>query len=136
VNLRDKDLKLNVRKMKAFRLPLLLAGSLLFILGSCDKEKESEAIDESPAELEAAYDDAFEEVDAIVESTMDYFIENGRIAEAEEENELIRCGIKTHDFENKTITIDFGDGCKGWGGRIRKGKIIITYTDRKFVPGN
>lgn len=121
--------------MKAFRLPLLLAGSVLFLFTSCDKEKETEAIDTSPAELEATYDDAFEEVDAIVESTMVFFNENGRVAE-EVEDELIRCGIKTHDFENKTITIDFGDGCEGWGGRIRKGKIIITYTDRKFVPGS
>jgi hypothetical protein len=125
-----------MKKMKAFRLPLLLAGSILFILSSCDKEKETEAIDTSPAELEATYDDAFEEVDAIVESTMNYFNENARVAETEEENDLIRCGIKTHDYENKIITIDFGDGCEGWGGRIRKGKIIITYTDRKFVPGS
>ena len=122
--------------MKAVRLPLLLAGSILFILGACDKEKETEPIDSTPAELEATYDDVFEEVDAVVETTMDYFNASGRIAEAAEENELIRCGIKTQDFENKIITIDFGDGCEGWGGRIRKGKIIITYTDRKFVPGS
>ncbi len=123
--------------MKAFRLPLLLAGFLLFIFSSCDKEKETEAIDTSPAELEATYDDTFEEVDAIVESAMLFFNENGRVAEEEAKtDEIIRCGVKTRDFENKTIILDFGDGCEGWGGRIRKGKIIINYTDCKFVPGS
>lgn len=122
--------------MKAFGLPLLLAGILLFFLSSCNQEKETDGVDTSSAELEAAYDEAFEEVDAIVELTMDYFNEGVRVAETQEENEMIRCGIKTHDYENNMITIDFGDGCEGWGGRIRKGKIIIHYTDRKYAPGS
>ena len=33
------------------------------------------------------------------------------------------------------ITIDYGEGCVGKHGRERKGKIIINYTDRRFVPG-
>jgi len=122
--------------MKTIRLTLLLAGTILFLMTSCNQEEETQVIDTSAAELEATYDDTFEEVDAIVESTLAYFNFDGRVAETEEEDERIRCGIKTHDYENKVITIDFGDGCKGWGGRIRKGKIIITYTDRKYVPGS
>lgn len=38
------------------------------------------------------------------------------------------CAIVTRDEENKTITIDFGDGCKGPRGRTRRGKIIIAYS--------
>ncbi|MBR9998477.1 MAG: hypothetical protein KFF73_05865 [Cyclobacteriaceae bacterium] len=121
--------------MKAFGLRLLVAGSVLLAITSCDKEEETQAIDTAPVALEATYDDTFEEVDGIVESAMIYFNENGRVAE-EEVDERIRCGIKTHDFENNTIIIDFGEGCVGWGGRIRKGKVIITYTDRKFIPGS
>jgi hypothetical protein len=121
--------------MKAFRLTLLFAGIVLFLFTACEKEEETPVMDDAPVELEATYDDTFEEVDAIVDATMAYFNEGGRVAE-EDVDELIRCGVKIHDFENKTITIDFGDGCAGWGGRIRKGKIIITYTDRKFVPGS
>jgi hypothetical protein len=121
--------------MKAFRLTLLFAGIGLFLFTACDKEEETPVLDDAPVELEATYDDTFEEVDAIVDATMAYFNEGGRVAE-EEVNELIRCGIKTHDYENNIITIDFGDGCIGWGGRVRKGKIIISYTDRKFVPGS
>lgn len=36
----------------------------------------------------------------------------------------------------KTITIDFGTGCTGPDGRIRRGKIITVYTDGLVVPGS
>lgn len=35
----------------------------------------------------------------------------------------------------KTITIDFGSGCKGEDGKVRKGKIVIIYTKPAFLPG-
>jgi hypothetical protein len=34
------------------------------------------------------------------------------------------------------ITIDFGAGCTGRDGRIRKGKIIIEYSGKLIIPGN
>jgi hypothetical protein len=121
--------------MKNPGLPLLLAVIALTLITSCSKVEETEVIDSAPLELEATYDEADEEVEAIVESAMIYFNENARTADEEEVDERIRCAVKTHDFENKTIVIDFGEGCRGWGDRIRKGKMIITYTDRKFLPG-
>src|SRR5258708_22515402 len=35
-----------------------------------------------------------------------------------------------------TITIDFGTGCTGPAGKIRKGQIIIVYKGRRFLPGS
>lgn len=35
----------------------------------------------------------------------------------------------------KTVTIDFGGGCKGPDGHIRKGKIVTVYTGPLSVPG-
>lgn len=35
----------------------------------------------------------------------------------------------------KTATFDFGDGCKGKDGKVRKGKIIIVFTNPAFMPG-
>lgn len=35
----------------------------------------------------------------------------------------------------KTVTLDFGDGCTGQDGHIRKGKIITVYTGPMFVAG-
>jgi len=31
--------------------------------------------------------------------------------------------------------VPFGDGCEGPRGRMRSGRILITYTDRRLVPG-
>ncbi len=34
------------------------------------------------------------------------------------------------------ITIDFGTGCTGPNGRVRKGKIVIEFQGRRFTPGS
>lgn len=34
------------------------------------------------------------------------------------------------------ITIDFGNGCTGRDGRIRKGRVILVYTGHLFISGN
>lgn len=36
----------------------------------------------------------------------------------------------------KTITIDFGSGCIGRDGKLRKGKIVSIYTGPMFIPGS
>lgn len=109
----------------------------LFFVTACQEESEnpnqlSEA-DITLAENEATAESAFEDVDDIAFEGLMLFESGGRIAENEESP--IRCATKTHDKENKIITIDFGEGCVGKHGRERKGKIVITYTDRRFVPG-
>jgi len=35
----------------------------------------------------------------------------------------------------KTVTIDFGNGCRGRDGKYRKGKIVSIYTNPMVVPG-
>ncbi len=35
----------------------------------------------------------------------------------------------------KTVTTDFGNGCLGRDGRLRKGKIVTVYTGHMVVPG-
>lgn len=36
----------------------------------------------------------------------------------------------------KTVTIDFGIGCLGKDGKLRKGKILTVYTGPMFISGN
>jgi hypothetical protein len=36
----------------------------------------------------------------------------------------------------KTVTIDFGTGCLGKDGKLRKGKIVSIYTGPMFIPGS
>lgn len=49
------------------------------------------------------------------------------------------CAVVTVTSTNggfpKTITVDFGTGCTDRRGITRKGKIIMTITDRIYVPG-
>jgi hypothetical protein len=35
----------------------------------------------------------------------------------------------------KTVTIDFGTGCLGHDGKLRKGQIVSIYTNKMTVPG-
>lgn len=35
----------------------------------------------------------------------------------------------------KTVTVDFGSGCTGRDGKLRKGKIVSIFTNRMLVPG-
>jgi hypothetical protein len=50
----------------------------------------------------------------------------------------LQCAIVTRvgDEASGTITIDYGTGCTGERGNVRKGKIIITYTGRWNVAGS
>jgi len=52
------------------------------------------------------------------------------------DDDRMSCAVVTHDVENQTITIDFGDVCTGPNGVTRSGMIIINYDGRRFVPGS
>lgn len=43
---------------------------------------------------------------------------------------------KTPHVFPKTVTIDFGSGCVGRDGKLRKGKIVSIYTGPMFIPGS
>jgi hypothetical protein len=90
-------------------------------------------IDTTLLKADGLADDAFAEVDGITESSMSYFNIGSR--KESFEDSLILCAGKTIDQDTRTITIDFGKGCQGFGGRVRKGKIIIHYSSGFFVPG-
>ncbi len=53
----------------------------------------------------------------------------GRIAEHPE----LACATVDINTSASTVTIDFGSGCTGPDGRIRKGKIIFTYTGTRLT---
>ena len=93
----------------------------------------SNSVNIDDIEAEVTLDAGFEEVDDLGTASLDQVsFPNGRIAE----DDRFRCAEITHDTVTKTIIIDFGDGCPGRGDRIRRGRIIVDYTDRRFVPGS
>jgi len=125
---------------------------LLLGFTACDENDDGDLNDtsatadisaESVADLEndVDFNSADEDLELVVEDAMavvdDDVLAGGRVAQDSlDEDSKIRCAEVTHDLENKTIIIDYGDGCEGPRGRIRKGKIIITYTARRRVPGS
>ena len=115
---------------------MLLALAGILWMSSCNEEDGmnlSNSLNIDDIEAEATLDAGFEEVDDLSTASLDQVsFPNGRIAE----DDRFRCAEITHDTVTKTIIIDFGDGCPGRGDRIRRGRIIVDYTDRRFVPGS
>lgn len=110
---------------------MLLFG-LLFTIASCSNDDETNTPATLDVESEAAFDEEFEEIDVITEAGMTLENATGRV---DEEDEILACSTVTRDADNNTITIDFGVGCEGRGGRIRAGKLMISYSDRRYIPG-
>jgi len=79
-------------------------------------------------EVQSIFEDLDElAIDAITEA---YDSEGGRLAGTAE------CAIITFNLEEKVITVDYGVECEGPRGRVRSGKIIISYTGRHAHPGS
>ncbi len=136
---------------KKYTLGLFL---VLFTLFSCNDNGVLEITntDEVSVENEAVTDSYFEDVDDLSMVTMasdDATMDGGktstggrkiltgdlRLECADVEIELSADSEKAHP--KGVITIDFGvDGCKDKKGNVRKGKIIITFDGRRFLPGS
>ncbi|MEM7298140.1 MAG: hypothetical protein AAF391_07725 [Bacteroidota bacterium] len=118
------------------KLLLIPAIVLAAFFTSCSDDAESDMatsiIEQADLESEAALESNLEDVDVIVAAGMETIDVSGRL----QDDEVIRCAAITHDEENNTLTIDYGDGCEGPRGRVRAGKIIITYDSRKLEPGS
>ncbi len=120
-----------MRIMKKLLFITAIAGVTLLSSCSNDEVGSQDIIEEMDIDSEEALESSYEDVDMIVEAGMETLEISGRI----EEDDLLECADITKDDENKMITIDFGEGCEGPGGRIRAGKIIISYNDHRLVPG-
>jgi hypothetical protein len=118
---------------------MTMAGATMVWLASCNNEDDGlndspeSAFESVSVDTEASMDVAFEDVDNVAEAGISYDeASGGKLMR----DPLIECAVVTHDHENNVVTIDYGDGCEGEGGRTRRGKIIVTYSDtRWFVPG-
>jgi hypothetical protein len=126
-------------KTKVFLVIMALA---VFSFSSCTKDNinieplSAELVDDD-AVTEVAYDDIFNTVDnasIILENLMG--IGKGDL----ESTVVLADSCPTITITNpatgtwpKTITIDYGAGCSGFNGSTRKGKIVITVTERRNI---
>ena len=152
--------------MKGMFRTTSLAGALLLsffiIISGCKKDKsemsaaEAEqfgrATSESDAEAEILFDDVFDNVmgvstDVGIGGTGIFGQPNFGggdevIMGADGTDTVPACVTITVTHLNPPavfpvkIVMDFGNGCTGRDGRLRKGKIITVYTGRLVVPGS
>lgn len=147
--------------LKATTLAALLLLAILITITGCKKESSDlspaearefgQATSESDAEAEAVYDDVFDNVMGV--NTEVGIGGTGIFGQRNiQYGEEIISGVNGTDTVPACVTvtvthlnppaqfpvkvvIDFGSGCTGRDGRIRRGKIITTYTARLVVPG-
>jgi hypothetical protein len=131
-------------KTKKLIFLLTMAAAIVFAQ-SCSKD-DGRSISETDLALaqDEAYADAlFEEIDNTVTYEITLLDANGYIDSGLKSTESDICRTISVDHPDSTsfpkiITIDYGDGCTVVfrdDTITRKGQIIVTLTDRWFVPG-
>lgn len=121
------------KPMIAFR-SLMVASTIMLVLGSCDKEKQEESMKDAKDSAlgEQLFDDLQDMADeAATGELISYKLEDEQLVYSS-------CAIKTHDTlsEPRVLTIDFGTGCMGNDGRVRSGLVTVTYTGPYAEPGH
>lgn len=118
-------------KSTKFLLILFIVFLTVSLLFSCKKRKDMYRDTSSDNALaETFFNDIYNQVDNAVKSSPQA---NGRVKGGS-------CPVITITPADtisfpKVITIDFGDGCVGIGGRTRTGKIICNMSGRYKNPG-
>ncbi len=107
------------------------------IMSACsnDDENVNAALDFDSADLEATSEAVFDDIDNNTDAALDFkvagggrFLGKGLYG--------FECAEVTKDRDAGTIVIDFGDGCEGRNGRVKKGKILISFSGNRFTPGS
>jgi len=125
---------------------------VITLLASCQQEDRLTLADTQDITEEAVTDSYFQDMDDMAGVAMgapsDTQYSGGRVATTITiEDQRFNCdGIvvtvvpgnnSTPDVPNGVLTIDFGTtGCADLRGNIRTGKLIFTYSGRRFMPGS
>ncbi len=111
----------------------LVALSLIAFSACNEDEPVVNSEDISEAEDESIMDSNFDEVEDLAFAGI--FDQESNLSGGRTENDgRLTCAVVTLEIDQtteiRTVTIDFGDGCEGPNGRVRKGKIIVTHDGR------
>lgn len=107
--------------------------------GTAGRTEFAAVTSEAEASAEVVFDDVFNNVMGV--STEVGIGGTGVFGRIEGVDSSACYAVVTKQLNDATrfplqITIDFGDGCIGRDGRVRKGRIVIVYTGHLFLPGN
>jgi hypothetical protein len=134
---------------RASKIALVLV-SLLF-LHSCDQDKIDLSTDDTKnIQNESAMDALFSDSEDLTSVTVSADnalaggrqMESGRLISVNDPRlacatiMLVPDPATTFQVPKGVLTIDFGTGCNDGNGVTRKGKILIAYNGRRFMPGS
>lgn len=138
-----KTLNMMVKEKRAaaFKMMCVVIALLAFLFTSCDEtsvDADTSVEDQESVEFDSEDDFYLDDVDdmASVQLEKETGSSGGKISG--ETDERFSCAeiTRTGTEESGTIVIDFGEGCQGPRGHVRKGKIIIDYSGRRNDPGS
>ncbi len=134
---KGKHLNFYAMKKSLFLLPLL--AGMVFLLGSCSKNNTTPDNNFTAVQDDAYAESVFDNATNIADEAYALSSVNFKSSEATEGRVyLSKCATVTLDTSvyPRVLTIDFGDSnCLCNDGRYRRGKIIVTFTGRYFMPG-
>jgi hypothetical protein len=125
--------RINVFKTTA---AMLVVFALSFSCSQDELENAGDPEDNALTDAEVSedyYNDDTEEITLSAISSVD--LDGGKV---KDNDQRLQCAVvtRTGDDTSGTITIDYGTGCTGERGNVRKGKIIISYVGRWNVSGS
>jgi hypothetical protein len=141
-----------MKNNKLFKGATILMISAITLVSSCSEEDRITSQDSQDITEEAVTDSYFQDMDDMAGIALQSASETngGRSAiggrQISIEDDRMNCsGIviniepsaqSTVDVPKGVITVDFGTtGCADLRGNIRTGKVIFTYSGRRFTPG-
>jgi len=117
-----------IPKMKTTKILLSLIFLISISLISCDKAEDgNEVVFTKTVHDEAIADILWNSIDADIDYVSDIMISN-KFKSVTDTCPMIIVEHPDSLFFPRTITIDFGDGCETFHGRIKSGKIIIRVS--------
>lgn len=122
------------------RITLALVSILTITFMSCQDEVGTEtsieaALSVADLDTEESVDASYEDIDDITEAGMEDVaaLSQGRF----NRRDVLECAEVTHDTVNQTIEIvyDSLSGCSNPSGRVRHGKILVSYNSTRYEIG-
>lgn len=135
VNVMVKEKNAGLWKMFTITIALVT-----LILTSCDEKVGIDATldDQESVQLDSNDDFYLEDSDDFASSLLENETTASGGKVSEETDARLQCAeiTRTGTEESGTIVIDFGEGCTGPRGNVRKGKIVIEFSGRRNTPGS
>jgi len=142
-------------KNKLFKSTSILIISAAVLITSCDNDDRITAQDTQDIAEEAVTDSYFQDMDDMagvaVETPAEEDFNGGRTKNdftfKIRDNRFVcsgdsivatfeRFNDSSPDVPKGKITVDFGTGCTDLRGNTRKGKVIFTFSGKRFTPGS